>query len=309
MDSVITPEPHYMPGYTGHCPQYRFRQGKTFAKLSHQLLLDPCAKHAPELILSTQTKPKEVTQEPSANEIEVLKNRSTFLDSIYKPPIIPGYEGFIPNLQNKTGQRYLIAATKAIAEHEHLAERLRCERRSLEHCDLLESGNGLFEAKLRERMMPITKYRAPLVPVLQKGQAVNMADCKDLKIDKLQYSKFTVPHFMEDGDEEKYIINGYAGHIPMTMTHYGQSNKRLTNSALCEFTNNYHHRQSAEWCPMELTGIANACPNAGQFVIYHRTIGMIPKYAGHVPGEAYAVGRTYGNATVNAKSWLELHKD
>lgn len=57
--------------------------------------------------------------------------------------------------------------------------------------------------------MPQTKYRAPLVPVLTRGQAVNIEDCKDLKKDeKLPYSKFTTPHFMEDDDEDKYIING-----------------------------------------------------------------------------------------------------
>ncbi|XP_073829010.1 CIMIP2 protein GA14893 [Musca autumnalis] len=309
MDSVITPEPHYMPGYTGHCPQYQFRQGKTFAKLTHQLLLDPCSKHAPELILSSPATPIESSERPSGNVMQLLKDRSYFLDSVYNPPIIPGYDGFVPNLSNKIGERYLMAATQGVAEHEALEERLRCESRSMKHCDLLESGTGLFDAKLRERMMPMTKYRAPLVPVRIRGQAVKNETCKDMKIEKLPYSKFTVPHFMEDDDEEKYIINGYAGHIPMTMTHYGQSNKQLTNSALCEFTNNYHHRQSAEWCPMELTGIASTCPSAGQFVIYQRTNGMIPKYAGHVPGEAFTIGRTYGNATVNAKSWLELHKD
>lgn len=95
----------------------------------------------------------------------------------------------------------------------------------------------------------------------------------------------------------------------MAMTRFGQSNKQLTNSALSEFTNNYRHRLSAEWCPMELTGIASSCPTRGQFIIYPRTIGMIPKYAGHVPGEAFTFGRTYGNATVDAKRWLALHKD
>lgn len=102
----------------------------------------------------------------------------------------------------------------------------------------------------------------------------------------------------------------------MAMTRFGQSNKQLTNSALCEFTNNYHHRKSDEWCPMEMSGIASSfSPNNGQqkqhqqSVIYHRTIGMVPSYAGHVPGELFSFGRTYGNATIDAKRWLSLHKD
>ncbi|XP_075157031.1 CIMIP2 protein GA14893 [Haematobia irritans] len=308
MDLVITPEPHYIPGYTGHCPQLAFREGKTYAKLTHKLLLDPCAKHAENLILSTPSQTHPV-QEPSAEEIKALEDRSYFIDSIYHHPIIPGYEGFIPNLSSKIGKRYIAAATSGLAEHESLAERLRCESRSMQHQDLLESGKGLFEAKLRERMMPMTVYHSPLIPVRPRSEAIKMEDCNDLREEKLPYSKFTIPHFMNNDNEEKYIVNGYAGHIPMAMTRFGQSSKQLTNSALAEFTNNYHHRQSAEWCPMEMTGVASSCPNMGQFVIYHRTIGMIPRYAGHVPGEAFTIGRTFGNATVNAKRWLALHKD
>lgn len=95
----------------------------------------------------------------------------------------------------------------------------------------------------------------------------------------------------------------------MAMTRFGQSSKQLTNSALCEFTNNYHHRRSAEWCPIEMAGVGTSCPNSGQFVIYHRNIGIVPNYGGHVPGEAFSFGRTYGMATVDAKNWLALHKD
>ncbi|XP_013104479.2 UPF0605 protein GA14893-like [Stomoxys calcitrans] len=308
MDLIITPEPHYIPGYTGHCPQLQFREGKTYAKLTNKILMDPCVNHASELVLSKPGDPIPI-QIPFESEVKALKNRSLLIDSTYQHPIIPGYDGFVPNLRNQVGKRYIAAASTGLAQHEALAERMRCERRFLQHRDLLESGKGLFEAKLRERMMPMTQYNAPLVPVRSRAQAIKMEECHEIKKEKLPYSKFTAPHFMENDDEEKYITNGYGGHIPMAMTHFGKSSKQLTNSALADFTNNYHHRQSAEWCPMELTGIASSCPNLGQFVIYHRTIGMIPKYSGHVPGEAFTIGCTYGNATVNAKRWLALHKD
>lgn len=97
----------------------------------------------------------------------------------------------------------------------------------------------------------------------------------------------------------------------MAMTRFGQSSKQLTNSALCEFTNNYRHRKSEEWCPNEMSGIASSSPTTGQqqSIIYHPTTGMVPKYAGHVPGEIFSFGRTYGNSTVDAKNWLAMHKD
>lgn len=103
-------------------------------------------------------------------------------------------------------------------------------------------------------------------------------------------------------------ILGYCGHIPMAMSRFGECSKSLTHGALSEFVHNYRRRKSAEWCPLEMAGVATSCPSEGHFVIYHRTTGMIPKYAGHVPGEAFTFGRTYGNATVDAKRWIALHK-
>lgn len=94
----------------------------------------------------------------------------------------------------------------------------------------------------------------------------------------------------------------------MAMSRFGECNKSLTHGALSEFVHNYRHRKSAEWCPIEMAGVATSCPNEGHFVVYHRTTGMIPNYAGHVPGEAFTFGRTYGNATVDAKRWIALHK-
>lgn len=53
------------------------------------------------------------------------------------------------------GKRFMVAATEGVAQHELLTEGLRCESRFLKHRDLLESGNGLFKPKLRERMVMI----------------------------------------------------------------------------------------------------------------------------------------------------------
>lgn len=40
--------------YTGYCPQYRFRHGETYAKITHKLLLDSTINHANTLILSNR---------------------------------------------------------------------------------------------------------------------------------------------------------------------------------------------------------------------------------------------------------------
>jgi len=36
---------------------------------------------------------------------------------------------------------------------------------------------------------------------------------------------------------------------------------------------------------------------------------MIPRYGGHVPGNKFRVGNTYGRATIDAKRHLALNHD
>lgn len=55
--------------------------------------------------------------------------------------------------------------------------------------------------------MPNTIYNAPLTPVRPRSQSQKLLGC-DLPKEKVPYSKYTVPHFMDIDDEEKYIVNG-----------------------------------------------------------------------------------------------------
>ena len=79
------------------------------------------------------------------------------------------------------------------------------------------------------------------------------------------------------------IFSGYAGHVPYGYSKYGQSYAPYSNSALCDFTSNYRKRQSTEWVPVGITQ-----PEPPLIIqpaaLYHRQLGMIPRYAGHVPG-------------------------
>ncbi|XP_030386661.1 UPF0605 protein GA14893 [Scaptodrosophila lebanonensis] len=309
MNDSITPEPHFLPGYTGHCTQNRMRVGKTFGKQTHKLLIDPCIYHAPELIVSPIHAKLGSKDYPTQPEIKLLNDREHFVDSVYRHPIIPGYAGFVPNLNRQMGKRYMAAAAAGVAQHERLMELYRCENRTLRHRDLLESGKGLFEQKLHERLLPKTYYRAPLVPVAGRSKGIKEEKCPP-KADKLRYCKFTTPHFLEDDDEDKYIMNGYAAHIPMAVARFGESNKVLTNRALSSFSDYMYKRKRDKWCcGQDLSRQGITCPPVGHFVIYHDNIGMIPAYAGHVPGELYKFGRTYGKTTYDAKRWLEIHRN
>ncbi|KAH8316169.1 hypothetical protein KR067_001204 [Drosophila pandora] len=308
MEHAITPEPHLVPGYTGHCARDRSRVGRTYGRQTHKLLIDPCIYHAPELIVAPIHVTRGLKDYPTERELKVLKTREDLVDSVYRHPILPGYAGFVPNIRSQVGKRYVAAASAGVANHETLMELYRCENRTLRHRDLLESGKGLFDRKINERLLPQAKYRAPLLPVT--GVSKGLADqCCPPKTEKLTYSKFTSPHFLDDEDPDKFIINGYAGHIPMSVTRFGESNKVLTNRALCSFSDYMYKRKRDSWCcGQDLTRPAITCPPVHHFVVYHEDDGMVPNYAGHVPGEMYKFGRTFSKTTYDAKRWLEVHK-
>ncbi|XP_033254260.1 UPF0605 protein GA14893-like [Drosophila miranda] len=152
MNDTITPEPHLVPGYTGHCTQNRDREGKTYGKQTHKLLIDLCIYHAPELIVLPIHAKQGLKDYPTEHELKVLRRREDLVDAVYRHPILPGYAGFVPNMASQTGKRYVAAASAGVAQHETLMELYRCENRTLRHRDLLESGKGLFERKLNEHV-------------------------------------------------------------------------------------------------------------------------------------------------------------
>lgn len=89
-----------------------------------------------------------------------------------------------------------------------------------------------------------------------------------------------------------WIFTGYSGHIPYGYAHFGATNATSTNSALCDFTSNYRRRQSTEWAPVTISR-----PDPPLHIqpteIYHKHVGMIPNYLGHVPGGSFRFVLTY----------------
>lgn len=282
MDKVSTPEPHFLPGYTGHCPQYTFRVGKTYSNLSHRLLIDPCIRHSPKIVLANGS--EVAIDKPTLQEIDLIKAHERDGEAVLKHPILPGYDGFIPNLHSKIGDRFLAAATAGIAEHEQHMQQLRCERRNLMHKVYHQNEE---EQKKKDKELP----------------CVTDTDTAE-DVTKIPYSKHTPPHFMPDGHPQKYIMRGYDGHVPMAYR-VGESNQEQTANALNTFSTDFKNRLGS-WVENETPYVS---PPTASFEIYHKTDGMIPNYAGHVPGEVFQFGSTYGKHTVNAKQWLQKSKE
>lgn len=99
------------------------------------------------------------------------------------------------------------------------------------------------------------------------------------------------------------IFVGFGGNVPFGYNEFGGTHERMTNSALCDFTTNYRYRQSTEWAPVTISR-----PDPPMLIhsseIYHRHIGQIPNYMGHIPGAIFRSGKTFGNDTKDAKRWF-----
>ncbi|KAK9880198.1 hypothetical protein WA026_010070 [Henosepilachna vigintioctopunctata] len=301
MELISTPTPHYIPGYTGYCPQYKYRIGDTFGTTTHKVLLDPTVHHAEKLVLSDRMAVDFQVSRPAKNEIDLVNARAGFGDVVYKHPIIPGYEGFIPREHGKFGQRLSVQATEALSDF----EKSQCaDRRALNN--LMRIGalqdNSWDPRNLEDRELAQSQFQLPLLEV--RPECANIL--RNLPVDEVPISpprSSQSPYFMDSTDPEKKQIKGFTGHIPFGYASFGKTNEAMTNSALCEFTSNYRKRLSTEWSPVSLSRYDPPLliqPSE----IYHRHIGQLPNYCGHIPGAIFRFGKTYGNDTRDSKRWL-----
>ncbi|XP_069685802.1 CIMIP2 protein CG18335-like [Periplaneta americana] len=301
VDLVATPQPHFIPGYTGYCPQYRYRVGHTYGGQTHKLLLDPTVSHSEKLVLSDRTVDDYQVYRPPERDIDIVKARFRFGDTVYQHPFVPGYEGFVPRQNGLFGQRFSVVATEALAEDERQRMKDRSALNQLNLQVALQSGR-YCPRDLDDRQLTESQFRLPLLAVRPERVGVlRTLPITEPAMCPLRQS--TSPFFMENLNPEKYLKLGYGGHVPFGYSRFGQGHQQMTNSALCDFSSNYRHRQSTEWAPVSVSR-----PDPPMLIqpteIYHKHVGLIPNYQGHVPGAQFRYGKTYGSDTRDAKRWL-----
>ncbi|XP_070790686.1 ciliary microtubule inner protein 2B [Pituophis catenifer annectens] len=88
---LMTPEPHFLPGYGGYCPRYKFTLGQTYGQLTSQLLAAP--SRSGRLLLQPNCAPK-----------ERLGPGRRARGKGYSG--VPGYTGFVPRAQHHFAKTY-----------------------------------------------------------------------------------------------------------------------------------------------------------------------------------------------------------
>ncbi|XP_055631965.1 UPF0605 protein CG18335-like [Toxorhynchites rutilus septentrionalis] len=308
-----TPEPHYIPGYTGYCPQFIYRVGNTYSSLSHKLLIDPTVAHAEKLVLSDRSTDEYQICRPSQKEIDatgviIPKHEDEDIrDTIYRKPLMPGYEGYIPRTQSKFGRRYAVVTSEGLDEFERDRLQTRAQMKKLRH-RTAQPISTISDYSLGDRMkFHKSDYRFPLEATRPEAAGmVRKVPIENLPpLPSLPYTHHDPPHFMEIGNCEKYFKLGYTGHKPFLWPRFGESNIPLSKKALCDFTNSYQHRRCTEWIPITPAGTGTCQPTDAVNGIYMKNVGLIPRYMGHVPGAMFRFGKTYGNDSRDAKRCLK----
>ncbi|KAF6205071.1 hypothetical protein GE061_019238 [Apolygus lucorum] len=294
---IVTPQPHYIPGYTGHVPGYTYKLGDTYGSLTHKILLDPTTTHSEKLVLSDRTVTDFEVTRPTKDVIDLVDGRKQTRDAKYAHPMVPAYAGFVPMLRGKSGMTYTVAAEEGVAEFEKNQMKKREAEQQLERIVGIQSGK--WEPTVEESQLVKTEFTLPLLEVRPEASGV----LRNITVSEPKPSgtgDSTSPYFMEVLNPQKNFIPGYTGHIPFGQSKYGKGYTPYTNSALCDFTTNYRRRLSTEWAPVSV--IRRDPPLLIQPTeIYHKHVGMLPDYGGHVPGSKFRVGKTFGTRKTSTR--------
>ncbi|XP_070780577.1 ciliary microtubule inner protein 2B [Enoplosus armatus] len=260
---LVTADPHYIPGYSGYCPQLKYTVGKSYGQLTAELLISPEVRHSNSLVLHSGHVPS--TESDSGLTLGGIP------DSNLKR-MIPGYTGFIPKSQNYFACSYSETCRKALSEF-YQEGRSKIQRKSTDLPAV--NTNQQFE-----------RAKPPLTAISSK-----VISYKPLK----SITPAGKPYFMDDDNPHKYFISGFTGHVPKSRFLIGKGYPITTNHALIQFGKQQQSESMSQDIPRERDSTLTPLPS-----IYPSNRGVVPSFTGHIPGYQFMYGHTFGQLSQNA---------
>ncbi|KAB0368698.1 hypothetical protein FD755_019732 [Muntiacus reevesi] len=194
--------PHYIPGYTGHCPLLRFSMGQTYGQVTGQLLRgSPGLAWPPahRTLLPPIRPPR--SPEPRRRSLPVRRGHERLSSSM-----VPGYTGFVPQAQ------FIFAKNCSQVWAEALNGFTQCSRGRGSQ-ELPEEAKGEKDVEADHEPKPEAEKEPEL------GQEAEQAS----------------PYSMDDSDPRKFFMSGFTGYVPRARFLFGSSFPVLSNQALQEF--------------------------------------------------------------------------
>lgn len=285
--TLMTPDPYHIPGYCGYCPQFKYQIGETFGRTTSQLLTTSSVASSGKPVLSDivpQPRP------PKDDRKALIAARCRNLgDQKLCDEMVPNYTGYIPKGEHYFGKPYADTCLSAIASFQ--GDQIKHHRKiqDLRTIAELQTGKEVPPELLSKNTTITTKYKTPLQSITVRPKAY--------------YSPYALQHslspfIMSNDDPKKFLMSGYTGFVPRARGEMGVGYPLLTNKALCEFTNESDRLKRVKDLPViverPVIKIVDTKP------IYTKDSGHVPHYTGHVPGEKFRYGMTFGYSTQNA---------
>ncbi|KAG8543734.1 hypothetical protein GDO81_023799 [Engystomops pustulosus] len=224
---LMTPDPHYIPGYGGFCPQYKYNLGKTYGKLTGQLLTSPDVRHSGQLVLQSCPFP------PPRNDTKLdLSNRRKprLGDEKLSSSMIPGYTGFIPRSQKFFAKTYAETTRDALTDFQkdqnhqqiHLKEQLLVSYTGYVPRSrfLIGSGYPITTNKAITEFSEMTLNKGSKIGDLQRPGAGGRQQPEQSHIYLQQLG----------------LLPRYTGYVPGYKFQYGHTYGHLTHNALGQST-------------------------------------------------------------------------
>uniref|UniRef100_A0A452ESQ3 Ciliary microtubule inner protein 2B n=1 Tax=Capra hircus TaxID=9925 RepID=A0A452ESQ3_CAPHI len=194
--------PHYIPGYTGHCPLLRFSMGQTYGEMTGQLLRgSPGLAWPPahRTLLPPIRPPR--SPEPRRRSLPVRRGHERLSSSM-----VPGYTGFVPQAQ------FIFA----------------------KNCSQVwaEALNGFTQWSGGQGSQELPK-EAKGEKDVEKDQEPKPGAEKEPELG--QEAEQASPYSMDDRDPGKFFMSGFTGYVPRARFLFGSSFPVLSNQALQEF--------------------------------------------------------------------------
>jgi len=266
--SLMDPEPHYTPGYTGYLEGNRFVVGGTIAQRSHTALGLRTGK-SPEMIHS---------RHPTAGS-----RPTTSMDT--RGAIMPGYTGFYPKHQHENegiGERFSIRATNAWKTQDQHVKRRRNRMENIRAKEIRQLQSKLENDRSNERQDGIIRH-----PML-KPQQLEDETWKPKPIEK--------PYFMDSGNKLRFFKSGYTGYLPRSRDFFAQGLTQTSNLALQRMDAEH---SDGKYYPVPRQPLK---PNENKSIDTRISVGqgMKPGYTGYIPGSRFIFAKTYGRISYDA---------
>ncbi|KAK9498699.1 hypothetical protein O3M35_003275 [Rhynocoris fuscipes] len=309
MTGLSPKQPYYLTGYTGHCPEMAQRFGSSYSALSHKILLDPLVRHSHKLVLSDTEVADYMINEgkegrKSKDKSECDRKDFGYQDK-YEFPIPPGYKGHLPGTFDTLGDSKTVKAEETIPKLKEQVHREKQVQREIEKIRDIRYGKRKVK-DMDDKMLLKDEFSLPLIEVRPEFCSILRNVFKDEQPRPIPNTTKRLPYFMEALEDGKSFIAGYTGHVPFGFAQLGSSYGPASNCALKSFSYEYNSLKSTEWAPVG-TLREEPASTAIPHKIYSEKYGLIPNYEGFVPGFQFKVGKTYGEATRDAKRWIRAN--